>query len=1069
MLLTWALVAPALAASWDPDLRWRTLHTEHFNITFHDGEEQIAEEMAAAAEDAYRTLTVELGTSRPRPVDIVLVDWTDVANGMAQTVPSDVITIYVTNPTGDSTLGLYEDWNEAIITHELTHILHIDTVEGLPRVARWLMGSLISTHQVAPLWTIEGLATFEETRYTAGGRGRSPMVDMVKRAAVLDDAFPPLGNLDGLQALPPSGNLRYLFGQDFIQYIADTRGTDKWTEWVHRYGASVPFILPAKRTFGADFVTLYKEWKAELTRRYTAQASTIRAEGETPLRLVGDPGRSCGPPSFNPVTGDLWYSCADPARGNALWRLPAGESRPRIADKGKFADDIQWRNDGEAFLYTTSHVQDLYSVVDDVSLYTPATDASRSLTTGKRARDATFSPDGTRVVCVTNELQQNQLAELTIDQRLLPLTANRDNTQLSTPRFSPDGSRIAVSVWTAGQRDLWLYTVDGKPWRRLTWDTALDFQPAWSPDGSLLYFASDRSGVPNVYAVDFTDGHLYRVTNVVIGAFAPSPSPDGHTLAVSTYTGSGTRVATVALDRDTWKDLGELPRLEADEPTLAERPPLEPRVREGKEPEHVAGREARDERRAKAAAKAEAKLAREAKAHAHRDARRPVRDRPRPIDRAEPDKPTSDSASAPAPVGAAPAQEVAPPAPATPAPAAPDPRIGPYNPLPSLLPPRYWVPGTLLTTTGENYGLYLSAYTGGVDVLRHYGYSGYATWRTDANFLGGGASFTLNKFRPVFGASVNTYVSPYGTISTYSTPPKDGGAWIPGIERTEQRYWDHRVRGALTGYYPLDEHSSLSGGWRGELRESKDALPADVYYAGLPTRGFFSTLQLGWSRGDGEAYPLSISPEKARVLGFGVEYTASWLGSQAYDEQNQLQPFDQLQLSGEWREYVQAPWAANHVFAWKLSGGLSLGSTFRYGSFRLGGSFSENGITVIPEEWRSLRGFYPGTRDGETFWLASGEYRFPVWQVDRGVGTLPFFMRNVSGAVVVDAGNAWDDPADAAIGNSLLGVGAELRFSAIAFYGMGLYGRLGYAFSVLGDGIPFGSIDALYAQAGTSF
>ena len=393
----------------------------------------------------------------------------------------------------------------------------------------------------------------------------------------------------------------------------------------------------------------------------------------------------------------------------------------------------------------------------------------------------------------------------------------------------------------------------------------------------------------------------------------------------------------------------------------------------------------------------------------------------------------------------------------------------PYNPLPTLFPPRFWVPGTLLTTTGEDYGLYLSAYTGGVDILRQYGYSGYATYRTDAEFLGGGASFTVNRWRPVFGVSASTYVSPYGRMYAYSSLPEGGGAWIPTVEETTTRYWDHRTRAGASMYYPLDEKSGFSLSYRGELREPKDELPADVYFATLPTRGFFSTVAAGWSRGTGEAYALSISPEKARVLGAGIEYTPWWLGSWNYDEQNTPQPFDQFQVTGEWREYRPAPWLANHVFALKVSGGFSVGSKFRYGSFRLGGSFSENGITVIPQEWRSLRGFYTGTRGGEAYWLTSGEYRFPVLYVDRGVGTIPFFMRNVSGALVVDAGNAWDDTDDAAIGNSLVGVGAELRASAIAFYGLPLYGRVGCAFAVLGDGIAIGSLDGLYFEAGTSF
>ncbi len=1037
--MLWAHLAPALAASWDPDLRWRTLHTEHFEITFHDGEEALAEEMAVDAEAAWSALTVELDHETAKKVAIVLVDYTDIANGMAQTTPTNQITIYVTNPGGDSTLGLYEDWSEGLVTHELTHILHIDTVEGLPRAARWIFGSLISTHQVAPLWTVEGLATFQETRHTLGGRGRSAGVDMIKRAAVLGGRFPPLGNLDGLQALWPSGNLRYLFGQDFIQFIADSRGEDKWTEWVHRYGASVPFFLAGERTFGEDFVQLHRQWKAELEGRYAAQAAAIRADGETEVSLVGPADQMCGAPSWNPKTGDLYFSCSDPRRGSAIWRQKAGAKAPVVWRAGKFAADMQWRNDGKAYLYTTTHSDGLYNVVDDVMLGRTDSSSTKAMTDGKRARDASFSPDGTRVVCVTNELQQTQLAELTIDQRVLPLTDAPKHAQFSTPRYSPDGTRIAVSRWADGQRDLWLYTADGSPWRRLTWDSALDVQPAWSPDGSTLYFASDRSGVPNIYAIDLSTEHLWRVTNVLVGAFAPDPSPDGTTLAMQWYAAGGARVATLPVDRKLWKDLGLLPTLEAGAPALSQGPAPSTRVRVATEAEPMAGREARAERAAKAKAREAREAAREAR---KRGILAPAETTPPPAEAPSPDAP---------------------------APEPPPHRVTPYNPLPSLLPPRYWLPGTLLTTTGQGYGLYVSAATGGVDLLRQYGYSAYATYRTDANFIGGGGSFTVNKWRPILSGSVQTYVSPYGTMSEYTPIDPAGGAWIPSVQDTETRYWDHRIRGSLAVGYPIDGNGSISASFRAESRQPKDPVPASVYYAALPTRGYFGTVAVGWSRSKSESYSLSISPEKARSFGLGLEYTPAWLGSYAYDSDNVPQAFDQLQLNGEWREYVPAPWAANHVFAWKLSGGFSVGSTFRYGSFRLGGSFSENGITVIPAEWRSLRGFYPSTRDGEAFWLASGEYRFPIWRVDRGLGTLPIFLRYVSGAVVLDAGNAWEDPDDASLERSLVGVGAEIRVSAIAFYGMSLYGRFGYAVPLMGPGVQPGSIEGLYAEAGTSF
>ena len=241
------LAGVAEAATYDPDLTWRTLRTEHFDIHFHQGIEQVADELSAKVEPIYDVLTEELDWALRRRVEVVLIDRTDSANGFATAVPYNAITIYVTAPTGDSSLNLYEDWLTAIFTHELTHVVHMETNHGIVRAARAVVGRVASTNDVSPAWVIEGFATFQETRQTPGGRGRAGWSDMIKRTAVVDDDFPPLGNLDGFQPMPPAGNLRYLFGQDFIQYVADHTGEDVWTRWIHTYGSHVPFLLPSKK------------------------------------------------------------------------------------------------------------------------------------------------------------------------------------------------------------------------------------------------------------------------------------------------------------------------------------------------------------------------------------------------------------------------------------------------------------------------------------------------------------------------------------------------------------------------------------------------------------------------------------------------------------------------------------------------------------------------------------------------------------------------------------------------------------------------------------------------------
>jgi hypothetical protein len=1083
ILIAAFLCGAARGASFDPALTWRTLDTPHFRVTFHGGEEQLAEEASLVLESVWAEMTTELDHEPRRKVEVVLVDNTDSANGYAMTVPINTIVIYVTAPEDGSSLSLYERWDDAILTHEFSHILHLDTTEGFVRAVRAVLGRIISTNNISPGWIIEGQATFQETRNTNAGRGRAPITDMLKRVATLEDDFPPLGNLDGYQSDPPGGNLRYIFGQDFMQFISDRTGTNVWTDWNHVYGGWIPYWLPSHRVFGKSFVRLYREWRAELVTRYARQRAAVEAQGLTTFELLTDDEDQCAAPSFSPDGHHLVWSCSDPRKGSAIWSmaLEPGQSvadgEPEIEIEKFFASHVAWRPDSRAFAYSTSHIVSRFNLYNDVYLFTLGGDGTKALTTGKRARDPEFSPTGDQLLVVLNETQDNQLARFTIDQRLVPLTDYHDHTQLSTPRFSPDGRFLAMSVWSRGRRDLWLYTPDGRPYRQLTADSALDITPTWSNDGGTLYFASDRSGIFNVYAIDVGTDRLWQVTNVLGGAFQPTVSPDGRELVFESYNHTGQDIAWMALDRSKWWDLGFLPHTWEDQRPLVAALP-DPAILEANR-----WRLAEETKRAKPDDddKDEKEKRREEKKE-RRDERKAWRDARGRFADEEPVAGIEGLGSAlPFPRIANSLADEPPQGPLSIDPTAgkvdqPDEEafdftypVTRYHPLPSLFPPRYVVPGI----TRTSYGWLGVLATGGTDVLRRYFYSAYVSYRTDGSYVGWGGAFLLNQFLPTFTVGAYSYITPYGDVYVYPGPPDDGGGWIPSVESDNAIYWDRRTRAYAQASYDLSTYRTIFLRYEGQLRQPDDPLPADAYLPLVPTRGFLSSVGGGWRYAKGTSYAKSISPEDAEVVSLVAEYTSPYLGSYVLDDQNQAQPFEQIQLTGEVREYRTAPWIPNHVIAGKLAVGAAFGDSLRYGSYRLGGSFGESSAYTLPDEWRALRGFPVATVDGDWYYLGTLEYRFPIAYIDRGVGTIPFFARYLSAAAFIDAGNAFYDLDDAGFGailsETLVGAGAELRGTAVLGWGWGLTVRAGYAFAVLGDGYAIGSPDGFYVWLGSSF
>jgi Tol biopolymer transport system component len=80
-----------------------------------------------------------------------------------------------------------------------------------------------------------------------------------------------------------------------------------------------------------------------------------------------------------------------------------------------------------------------------------------------------------------------------------------------------------------GDADIWMISTDGSRVRRLTNDTANDFQPCWHPDGTHIVWISDRDGIESLYFMSTIDGSATRLTHEPVEY--PAISPDGRLIA----------------------------------------------------------------------------------------------------------------------------------------------------------------------------------------------------------------------------------------------------------------------------------------------------------------------------------------------------------------------------------------------------------------------------------------------------------------------------------------------------------------------------------------------------------
>lgn len=78
--------------------------------------------------------------------------------------------------------------------------------------------------------------------------------------------------------------------------------------------------------------------------------------------------------------------------------------------------------------------------------------------------------------------------------------------------------------------DIWTVNADGTGLRRLTTNPAHDFDPAWSPDGQMIAFRSERDGNNEVYVMGSDGSRQHNVSRDPHDDWGPTWSPAGQIL-----------------------------------------------------------------------------------------------------------------------------------------------------------------------------------------------------------------------------------------------------------------------------------------------------------------------------------------------------------------------------------------------------------------------------------------------------------------------------------------------------------------------------------------------------------
>jgi TolB protein len=127
------------------------------------------------------------------------------------------------------------------------------------------------------------------------------------------------------------------------------------------------------------------------------------------------------------------------------------------------------------------------------------------------------------------------------------------------PSYSPDGKKLAITLsGSNGNLDIYLLELVNGKLTRLTDDPGIDTEAVFTPDGTGVYFTSDRSGNPQIYRL--TLGSSERPKRITFsGSYNARPrvSPDGKQLALLTLADGAYRIGVQDLGNGTLQVLSK--------------------------------------------------------------------------------------------------------------------------------------------------------------------------------------------------------------------------------------------------------------------------------------------------------------------------------------------------------------------------------------------------------------------------------------------------------------------------------------------------------------------------------
>lgn len=544
-----------------PELDWFTIKGEHVEVHFHEGAERTAQTVLKIADEVWDPICT-FYDYQPDKVHYIIKDIDDYSNGATYFFDNK---IEIWTSALDFDLRGAHNWLRNVISHEFTHMVQIQsamkTTRSIPAVFLQILTyederrpdilygfpNVVVSYPLAmvnvPAWFAEGTAQYmrKEFNYDNWDSHR----DMILRSYALDNNMLTWNEMGVFGKTSLGNESVYNSGFALTKYIAQKYGEDKLGKISKALGSFGTFTIDAAfdNVLGKDGNEIYDEWSGFLKSDYKKRSEKILSNLVTGEQIAKD-GFGNFYPAFSNDGKKIYYI--------------SNKSSDYFGPAGIYEYDVETKTDKNivtgvrsTFSFIPGQNKIIYAKISednenwynvhDLFVYDITEEEETRLTYNLRANHPSISHDGKKIVFLYQKDGTTNLGTVDIDgKNFKRLTFFENGEQVYNPKFSLDNSYVIFDYSYGNTRDIAKVNVDGGNVEFIIATNNDERNPAIDKDGNII-FASDETGIFNIYRFTETTKAKKQLTNVLGGAFMPNVNQAGE-IVYAGYTSTGYKI-----------------------------------------------------------------------------------------------------------------------------------------------------------------------------------------------------------------------------------------------------------------------------------------------------------------------------------------------------------------------------------------------------------------------------------------------------------------------------------------------------------------------------------------------